>query len=434
MDNNTEAEYESYPAYKAGILIWKTVPPILLIFGTCGNILSIVILTGKSIRKSTTALYLICLTFSDLAVLYTGLLRQWVIYLFVFDVREVSEIACKIHTWLVYSFLDFSAWLLIAVTLERIVAVWCPYNFKGKCNRHNAVILITGILLSVLGLNSHFLYGMVFIKIDNGAETCGYIDTSYGRFLDTAWSWIDLCAFCLIPFTFIVIGNCFILLKVVKSHRKAKTKDVPGKYKPGKRNKDNQQSSMTAILVTLNTVFLLTTLPISIYNIGHTYWRVMETPRVKARLDLWWAVVNMLMYTNNAVNFLLYSLSGSQFRQEMKRILCDRNCSNNIKSRSVIPARSSDTNLQDIHESYHPSRKFIQDHKLVNTLDPDILESSPVKPNSVLSDRKSSDALKHDSFLSEDELAESQYNEIIETFAPIAGINELNRLSYIEDS
>ena len=87
------------------------------------------------------------------------------------------------------------------------------------------------------------------------------------------------------------------------------------------------------------------------------------------------------------VNVLLYSFSGSQFRQEMKRTFCDRNCSNNIKSRSVIPARCSDVNLEDIHESHHPSRKLFQYPKLVNTLDPDILESpSPIHPNSVLSD------------------------------------------------
>ena len=130
----------------------------------------------------------------------------------------------------------------------------------------------------------------------------------------------------------------------------------------------------------------------------------MDTPSVKTCLYLWWAVVNMLMYINNTVNFLLYSLSGSQFRQEMKRIFCDRNCSNNIKSRSIIPTRGSEANLEDIHESHHPSRKLIQDPKLVNTLDPDILESpSPINPDSVLSDAKSSDALKHELFLSEDE-------------------------------
>ena len=433
MDNNTEAEYENYPAFKASILIWKTVPPILLIFGTCGNVLSIVILTGKSIRKSTTALYLIFLTFSDLAVLYTGLLRQWVIYLFEFDVRQVSQIACKVHTWLVYSSLDFSAWLLIAVTLERIIAVTCPYSLKGKCNRHNASILIIGILISVLGLNSHFLYGLVFIRRDGESDMCGYIHTSYGKFMDTSWSWIDLCAFCLIPFTFIVIGNCIILLKVAKSRRKAKSKLVSAKYKTSSNSKDNQHSSMTAILVTLNTVFLLTTLPISVYNIGDAYWSTTEDQRVKARLDLWWAVVNMLMYTNNAVNFLLYSLSGSQFRQEVKRIFCDRNSSNNIKYGCMTPLRVLEAHPE--YESRQPGSKLIQYSKQRNnTLDPDILEShAPINSNSDLPDKKSSDALKHDSFLLEDELAEFQHNEDIETFAPVAG-NELIRLSYIGDS
>ena len=79
---------------------------------------------------------------------------------------------------------------------------------------------------------------------------------------------------------------------------------------------------MTAMLCTLNTVFFITTLPISIYNIGYTYWYSTTDPHVIAKLELWWSVVNMLMYTNNALNFLLYSLSGSRFRKELKRVLC----------------------------------------------------------------------------------------------------------------
>ena len=430
MDNNTDSEYETFPAYKAGILIWKTVPPILLVFGTCGNVLSIVVLTGKSIRKSTTGLYLIVLTISDLAVLYTGLLRQWIIHLFEFDVRQVSEIACKIHTWLVYSSLDFSAWLLIAVTLERIVAVWCPYVLKSKCNRQNGSILIIGIIISVFGLNSHFIYGMVFIRIDDEKEKCSYIDMDYERFIDKAWSWIDLCAFCLIPFSFIVIGNCLILLKVAKRQRKARPKRIPGKYKTSLKSKDNQQSSMTAILVTLNTVFLLTTLPVSVYNIGHAHWSTTDDPNVLAHLDLWWAVVNMLMYTNNAVNFLLYSISGSQFRQEAKRIFCQTNGLDKITHRNNIPSQ----NGGDKHDSNNHISKPIRELKRENIDGPDVFQATfPLSSNSLLLDNKSSNALKHDSFMSEDELAESQLDEETEIFAPIADIKEMNRVSYIEE-
>ena len=74
MDVNTSngmsLEYQSYSEYKAGIIIWKTVPPILITFGTCGNILSIVVLARKSNRKSTTAIFLIYFSHFPIFVYY----------------------------------------------------------------------------------------------------------------------------------------------------------------------------------------------------------------------------------------------------------------------------------------------------------------------------------------------------------------------------
>ena len=436
MNNTTESGYEILPAFKAGILIWKTIPPILIVFGTCGNVLSIVVLTAKSIRGSTTGLYLLILTVSDLAVLYTGLLRQWIIYLFEFDVRQVSEIACKIHTWLVYTSVDFSAWLLIAVTLERIIAVWCPYVLKRKCGRQNGSMLITVILISLLGLNSHFLYGMVYIRSPGGMDKCGYIDENYQTFMDKAWSWIDLCAFCLIPLSFIVVGNCLILLKVADSRHKTRRKYITSKYNTSIKNKDRQQSSMTAILITLNTVFLLTTLPISIYNIGHVHWSTTDDPKVLARLELWWAVVNMFMYTNNAVNFVLYSLSGSQFREEAKRIFCiTKYLVNDINPKKVMPTKQQNKNdtRTNAHESANPNSKLIVDKQDGNINGSAKVETLVHLNNDYDLDSRSQIALKHDSFMSEDGLAESKLNEEIETFAPIAEIQESNRVSYIEE-
>ena len=325
MDLNQSDEkgldYHSYSEYKASIIIWKTVPPLLIIFGTGGNILSIVVLTRKSIRKSTTAIFLIFLTFSDLCVLYTGLFRQWLIYLINTDIRHLSEAFCKIHTWLVYSSLDFSAWIIISVTLERIIAVWCPYSHNSKCSRQTALICIITLLTFILGLNAHLLYGMVDKESGILEQKCSSIDESYSNFFRSVWSWMDLCMFCLIPFVVIVFGNSIILFKLFPRSRTSKTQERKRDNRHG-HNHNRHQSSMTAMLCTLNTVFFFTTLPISVYNIGYTYWYSTTDPHVIAKLELWWSVVNMLMYTNNALNFLLYSLSGSRFRKELKRVLC----------------------------------------------------------------------------------------------------------------
>ena len=329
-DGNND-DYTTYVEYKAGELIWQIVPPILIILGSVGNCLSILVLTRRCIRSSTTALYLTVLAFSDLFVLYTGLLRQWLIYLFEVDVREVSEFGCKLNIWLVYSSLDFSAWILIVVTLERVISAWFPHNAKTLCTKKWAISLLVAVAVFILLLNAHLLYGMVFIYSvtkdgRQDVEKCIEINEDYRNFFNVSWPWIDFCAFCFIPFTVLVIGNALILFKVLKSHRKVKSRVVPSIHSGNRATATSKhvskQSSMTAMLFTLNVVFLLSTSPISIYNIGYPYWSENVSAHKIAQLDFWWAIVNMLMYMNNSLNFLLYCLSGTKFRREVVQIFC----------------------------------------------------------------------------------------------------------------
>ena len=271
---------------------------------------------------------------------------------------------------------------------------------------------------------------MVIVKINHEKAKCGFIDINYETFIHIAWSWIDLCAFCLIPLLFIIVGNCLILLKIAKQHRKSKLSQTSSKYKRRLKSKDKQQSSMTTILITLNTVFLLTTLPISIYNIGHSYWSSTDNEKVLARLDLWWAVVNMLMYTNNSVNFVLYTLSGSQFRLEAKRIFCNTSYLEEVKSRNILP--SQDPVINNVVTSVANGSNSDLEQQGTHENHDCLVVTDLLRQNTFLSDNTSNNALKHDSFLSEDELAVSQVREDIETIAPIAAINEANRVSYVE--
>lgn len=348
MANVSDDDYTSYKEYKAGILIWKIVPPILILFGTVGNGLSIIVLTRRSIRSSTTALYLTVLAFSDLFVLYSGLLRQWLRFLFETDVRHVSEFGCKLNIWLVYCSLDYSAWILLLVTLERVISAWLPHNARTLCTKNSAAAVLISVGVFILCLNAHLLYGMVFkySEDENGnqeLEKCVEINDEYYVFFNVTWPWVDLCAFCVIPFTVIVIGNALILFKVVKSQKKVKSRVVPsvagGSQQQTTSGHGHKQSSMTAMLFTLNIVFLLSTSPISIYNVGYTYWVKDASSHEYAQLDLWWAVVNMLMYTNNSLNFLLYCLSGTKFRREVIRTFTSWN-------------RRTNTNMQLAHSNY----------------------------------------------------------------------------------
>ena len=356
MDNATET-YRRYSEYKAGLLIWKSVPPFLIAFGTAGNCLSIIVLTRRSVRKSTTALFLTCLTVADLLVIYTGLLRQWLINLLEFDIRHVSEVICKFHTWLVYTSLDFSAWMFVALTLERIIAVWSPmqYSSRTTCNRRNATVLIILVLAFLLGLNSHIIYGVG----NKGKRKCVSVDKRYSLFFNTVWTWIDLCVYCLIPLAVIAVGNTLILLKVYRNRRDLdrRQSSISVLSRNSQHLSRHHQSSMTVVLITMNTVFLITTLPISIYNIGYTNWSLTTNQRSIAKLELWWAVANMLMYSNNALNCLLF-LSGSHFRREFKSIFCQRRLKRITKRSSQISAQQSTLTTSGATATTHPEREY----------------------------------------------------------------------------
>ena len=52
--------------------------------------------------------------------------------------------------------------------------------------------------------------------------------------------------------------------------------------------------------------------------------------------EIAWAVVNMFSYSNNATNFLLYCVSGSKFRNQLRKLFCI-----SPKVAPVVPAGSN---------------------------------------------------------------------------------------------
>ena len=80
--------------------------------------------------------------------------------------------------------------------------------------------------------------------------------------------------------------------------------------------------SLTIILITC--IFIILTLPIMLYiiliKLGSTKSETIEKkdifddPNCQSIL---WALVNIFMYTNHSINFVLYCLTGSKFRTEL---------------------------------------------------------------------------------------------------------------------
>ena len=142
-----------------GSKIFLSICPLLLAFGTCTNILSLLVLTRKRMIKHSTYSYLAILSVVDLTALYLGLIRDYLAH--GFGIYMKSAFLCKIHSFLFYYTLDFSSWILVAVSVDRFLAITFVFS---SYTRHLMLKFMSKpkIICSFIGfilflLNLHFI-------------------------------------------------------------------------------------------------------------------------------------------------------------------------------------------------------------------------------------------------------------------------------------
>ena len=325
--------------------MWKIISPILIIIGSIGNIITVIVLSKDKPRKSSTTLYLLALACSDFIVLNTGLLRQWITYAFGIDIRnDLSELGCKFHWFIVYLMTQFSSWMLICVTVERVISTWVPHRRTVACTVKSAIAFIIVIALVLMILNSHYLYGYGTLTTTNGTEMtvtkCTPLTPEYNHFIQYKWVWMDLCVFYLIPIFVLLIGNCAIIYKVLSSQRKSRRTVVPTVTQKVEPRQGRHISRLTLTLMILSVVFFVCITPIVVYPIGEPYWKDDASTEHLAFLFWWETFANLMMYINHSINCILYYLSGTKFRRAVQSLICRRKFEN---AESVIPDANADS-------------------------------------------------------------------------------------------
>ncbi|KAK7501467.1 hypothetical protein BaRGS_00007271 [Batillaria attramentaria] len=316
--NASAADRQNYAEYRIECAVGRFVPPIILVFGTFGNVMAIIIMRRKEFwsRKSAMPVLITALSVCDTVLLYTGLLRFLISGLFNVDIRQAHFIMCKIHTWTVYATTFTDAWILAAMTIERTLSVVKPLKVHVIFTRRRAHYIVAGITLFFFAICAHILYGFDIRVNKQGATRCMARDEDYDKFFLGAWAWFDLTMYCLIPATVLITGNTVIIWRVKVSTRVS--------VSSGNTQHIHKQkiAFLSKALLLLSLVFLLSTLPISVMNVMELTLRQQLTdPKNKARISLVWKVTLIMMYMNNAVNFYMFCLSGSVFRRELKAVL-----------------------------------------------------------------------------------------------------------------
>lgn len=327
IECNSSTTREPYRTITLGLL--RIYPIVFLLIGTIGNLLSVYVVLRSKLRRYSTFTYLAFLSIIDLIVLYTFsinfLLHAW----WNIDLQQVSLLACKIYSFSIYFFPQASAWILTAVSIDRVLALTRGIRKPRKTRLTYATLFF--IFLMLFPLNVQFLFyentyqnhdddrrgrfRIVDTDMDINVVQCSLENIEeYAKFYQNIWVYVDGVVNVYLPFTLMFLCSTIIFVSVLRTMGNANN----SKKRLVARN-------LSTMLLSINTMFVFLTAPIVIYLMFENRLFSLnssECPiRVKAKLKMIKLFCIILMNANHTGNILVYCLTGTEFRTQLFHVL-----------------------------------------------------------------------------------------------------------------
>ena len=274
---------------------------ITLLFGSLGNLITCVIALRAKIRKTSSGIYMSALAIIDTVFLYIRIIPQILVF-FKVDLGIRNNFICK----MVHYFIDYvdylSAWWRLCFAMERTLAITSPYTYRVYFTRRVTLAILLTCSVILAALSSPVLFSMT----SNG-ENC--------MFQKLKWlyisAWINVVLSTILPFTGIIVSNSIMIYNLCKARRQRQ------------RLTDGQVNvhKITIMCISTSLCFVLSNAPLRVYAMSKNYY--FRDSRPEALLALRTDIMLLLeccRYINGTLNFMLYFISGSVFREEVLKL------------------------------------------------------------------------------------------------------------------
>ncbi|CAF0824586.1 unnamed protein product [Rotaria sordida] len=310
---------------------------LLLIVGTIGNILTIIILSRPNLRRHTTMRYFIAVAIADLCSLYSwnlNLFYKHLINRYQNDLEDASIISCRLVSFIAFVSLQLSSWYLTLVSVDRCLSIHFLFWRRQLGRVSHSIYIILSVTIIIIFLNIHLLF-LNGYKISNcipyGKRTCFkcYACLNDKYYIFPKWETVHVIVYNLIPLFIMLISAYFMIRRSQSSHRRQRTLSIDGRSNSLSSNdRRNKHRQLTCVLISLILLFAFLTTPVMIYNVFLRNHLVNRKP-------LKYIVQGILLckqFTHHAINFFVYSYGSSMFRRELHEFFstCTRKTNYNI--------------------------------------------------------------------------------------------------------
>ncbi|CAF4336468.1 unnamed protein product [Rotaria socialis] len=235
-----------------------------------------------------------------------------------------TNASCKLYNYIRYIFYSMSSWIVVALAIERVIAIKFPLWSKTICTVVNARRIILIILLFTMFIQSYHLIikGLDCSPSVSSTRVCRCKTIRHHTYLKldiifTVYVW-RLFLMTLLPSAMIITANILIMNKLFHEGSLLDHTNVI----------DNAQHKMKVLykisrmLVIVTSIYLLLHVPGSSLDIiKYMYISVFKMCNVKWKYYIYMSheIFDLLTNFNYGINFYLYIISGKHIRNELVR-------------------------------------------------------------------------------------------------------------------
>ncbi|KAI0218461.1 hypothetical protein LSAT2_029851 [Lamellibrachia satsuma] len=317
------------------LLLYAT--PVLLAWGTLGNVLCAVVLARMSRRALSTCVYVVAANITDLAVLHMRIGNDWLDDVTGVNARLSATLSshsvCKLYPFVSGFLSHLAVWLIACIAAELAIVTVRPQRLLAVCKTSHARIVIMLVVVLLICVNAHCFWTYRLIKMETRLEK-GIICTNVrqagsDQFRLVTWPIVNIIVAHVCPY--LVVFACVVMVTTVRVRRRANVQRLEDAWKTTTLDAAAAAECHTALL-TVCVAYLVLLLPGFVSDI----FRFLAEPdgmnvvtysaALHAKEELASTICTLLFHAFGCVKFTTFLVVSPSFRQRLCAIVLCRWC------------------------------------------------------------------------------------------------------------
>ena len=300
-----------------GKIVEYYVIPILVLIGTVGNIMILVVTRQRNLSNWSICFYLAAYAVGNLLILVPMSGLEWVCKMANFNyISHMSDWTCKLWQFLMHVIIYSGIWFVVAMLIDQFIAIWLPLKAMSMCTVFMAKFATIMIMVGLIVISIHDIW--IYELFPNGC----YINHQPNDLLTTVWPWVSLGFYCILPLILILF---FITILFTGVFRKNEWKKSSSNYQV--------PTDITFMTIALAVLYVLFAAPSTVIQVIHmnlpNAW--LHNAEFMHNFAIAHIVCDFVVHLNPALACLICITFSSTFRHELRDTLKNKLCKHVIR-------------------------------------------------------------------------------------------------------